>query len=403
MALYEYEGRDQFGQKAKGQVEADTRVTAVTLLRERGIAATEVNEFQQSFLTKEISLNPGIKPRELVVFLRQFAALLEAGVSVVRSVQILQEQSDHKYLKRALTSVKDLVQEGESLSNALKKHPKIFPSMVIHLTRVGEVSGNLDLAMLRLADYFESRYEMRQKVISALTYPMLLGVVAIAVLNVLLYMVVPQFTAMYANSDQPLPTLTQWVLAVSNFSMTYWWFMVTMVFVVITAFYFLRKNESSKYYLDYAILKVPIFGSILQKTLIIEFSRTLSSLFNSSVPILQSMTITQNILNNAVFKKIVNKSMQSVEEGNSMTVPMRGDWPFPPLVLHMILIGEQTGNLDTMLDKVAKFYEAEVEHITDRLRTLLEPILILILSVVVGVIVLAIVLPMFNLYENINL
>ncbi len=403
MATFVYQGRDQAGKKTKGQVEAETKISAVSLLKERGIVPTDITEYRQNVFTKDISFSKGINPRELVMFLRQFSALLEAGISVVKSVQILHDQSQYKPLKQALNTIKDQVQEGESLSNAMSRHSNVFPQMVVHLARVGEVSGNLDQAMIRLADYFEKRYEMRQKVISALTYPILLGVVSIIVLNVLLYMVVPQFTSMYANSDQGLPVLTQAVLSISQFTLDFWWVFLTFIFLVIIAFFLFQKNEYGKYYIDYAILKVPILGTILQKTLIIEFSRTLSSLFTSSVPILQSMTITRNIVNNSVFKKIITESIQAVEEGNSMTEPMKGDWPFPPLVLHMILIGEQTGNLDAMLAKITQFYESEVEHITDRLQTLLEPILILFLSLVVGVIVLSVVLPMFGLYENINL
>ncbi|MGP4080568.1 type II secretion system F family protein [Pseudalkalibacillus sp. R45] len=403
MPSYSYQGRDQYGKKARGQVDAETRVKAVSVLRERGIAATEVVEYKENLFTKELSISTWIKPRDLVIFLRQFAALLDAGISVVQSVQVLEEQAEQKTFKRALISIREQVQEGESLSIAMEKYKKFFPPMIIQLTRVGEVSGNLDEAMLRLADYFEKRYEMRQKVVSALIYPALLGIVAIAVLNVMLYVVVPQFTAMYANSNHELPQLTQIVLAVSEFGNTYWWVNITIICLSIVVFYAFRRNKTSKYYLDYAILKVPIFGSIIQKTLIIEYARTLSSLFTSSVPILHSMSITKNVLNNTVFKKIVDESIDSVEEGKSMTVPMKNSWIFPPLVLHMIAIGEQTGNLDEMLHKIASFYETEVEHITDRLRTLLEPILILILSVVVGVIVLSVVLPMFDLYENINL
>ncbi|WP_221566270.1 type II secretion system F family protein [Alkalihalobacillus sp. TS-13] len=402
MPSYSYQGRDQYGKKARGQVDAETRVNAVSVLRERGIAATEVFEYKENLLTKELSISTRINPRDLVIFLRQFAALLDAGVSVVQSVQVLEEQAEQKTFKRTLISIREQVQEGESLSIAMEKYNRFFPPMVIQLTRVGEVSGNLDEAMLRLADYYEKRYEMRQKVVSALIYPALLGIVAIAVLNVMLYVVVPQFTAMYASSNNELPQLTQIVLAVSEFGNTYWWVNITIISLVVIVFYAFWRNETSKYYLDYAMLKVPILGSILQKTLIIEYARTLSSLFTSSVPILQSMSITKNVLNNTVFKKIVDESIDSVEEGKSMSVPMKNSWVFPPLVLHMIAIGEQTGNLDEMLYKIASFYETEVEHITDRLRTLLEPILILILSVVVGVIVLSVVLPMFDLYENIN-
>ncbi|WLD92249.1 type II secretion system F family protein [Alkalihalobacillus sp. AL-G] len=403
MATFSYIGRDQSGRKTSGQINAETRVNAITVLKEKGIATTEINEYKQNVFTKEITITTALKPRELVIFLRQFAALLEAGVSVVQSVQILQEQSEQKSLTRVLTTIQEQVQQGESLSNAMGTHVKFFPPMVIQLTRVGEVSGNLDEAMSRLADYFEKRYEMRQKVISALTYPALLGMVAIAVLNVMLYIVIPRFTSMYANTGKELPELTQAVIALSEFGNRYWWGTLLAIGIFFIGLLMCLKNDTSRFYIDYAILKVPILGRILQKTLIIEFSRTLSSLFTSSVPILQSMTITQNIINNTVYKRMIGEAFASVEEGNSMTVPMKRHRVFPPLVLHMISIGEQTGNLDVMLMKITTFYEAEVEHITERLQALLEPILILILSVVVGIIVLSVVLPMFDLYQNINL
>lgn len=401
MPRYKYSGRDRSGKKA-GIVTASSKREAVMQLKDRGIRVMECNEIPETLFTKEITIGNPVKLQDFVIYLRQFSTLLKAGVSVVDSTAILGQQTESKALRKALLVVEQDLREGNPLSDAAAKHKKIFTPMFVNMIKAGEAGGNMDDTLERLAVHFEKQHFTKQKIVSALAYPIAVAIIAVAVVIFLLVSVVPTFVEMFQDFGGELPAITQFVLNSSKFMQKYWWLVILLFILVFIGIVLIRNNKKSKYYLDYALLRMPIFGKMLQKAALARMTRTLSSLFASSVPILQAMSIVENIVENEVVAKVVKKSRDALEQGRSLTEPMRKHWVFPPLVSHMIAIGEETGSLDTMLAKVADFYEKEVESATDRLKSLIEPIMIVFLAGIVGTIVTSIMVPMFEIFQHVG-
>lgn len=402
MAQFSYVGRDKSGKKRTGSVLGLSKREAVLKLKEKGIAVTEVQEMKQTLFNKEISLGSPVKSQQFVIFLRQFATLLRAGVSVVDSTSIMAAQTESKALQKVLADVEEELRQGNPLSSALSRHRNVFPPMVINMISAGEAGGSLDDTLDQLATYFEKQHYTKQKIISAMMYPMIVGVVAVFVVIFLLAKVVPTFAAMLEDAGGELPAITRFVLGASEFVQGFWWLLLMFLVLFYLALLIIRKNKLSRYYFDYVILKVPIFGKLLQKSALARMTRTLSSLFSSSVPILQSLSIVEKVVENEVVAKVIRESRSSLETGQRLTEPMKNHWIFPPLVTQMISIGEETGSLDEMLAKVADFYEKEVETGTDRLKALIEPLMIVFLASVVGTIVVSVMVPMFEIYKTIG-
>lgn len=398
MARFKYSGRDRRG-KRQGTLNAASRREAMEKLKEQGIRVIEMKEVPETLMTKDLSFGEPVKLQHFVIYLRQFATLLKAGVTVVDATGILAVQTESKGLKKALLAAEQEMREGNPYSEAVSKHKKIFNSMYINMIKAGEVSGNMDETLERLAEHFEKQHYTRQKIKSALSYPIVIGIIAIAVVIFLLTSVVPTFVTMFNDLGGELPAITKFVLSASNFVTSYWWLLALIVLFLVVSFIYLQKNKTSKYYLDYLFLKIPVFGKMLQKAALARMMRTLSSLFSSSVPILQAMAIVERVVENDVLAKVIHESRDSLEKGKSMTEPMKDHWAFPPLVTQMIIIGEGTGALDTMLNKIAEFYEKEVETATDQLKSLIEPMMIVVLAGLVGTIVLAIMMPMFGMFD----
>lgn len=401
MPRYKYSGRDRKGKKS-GIVTAVSKREAMLQLKESGIRVQDVQEVPETFLTKEITIGNPVKLQDFVIYLRQFATLLKAGVTVVESTAILAKQTESKALKRALIAVEQDLREGLPLSDAALRHKKIFSGMFVNMIKAGEAGGNMDETLERLAVHFEKQHYTKQKIISALAYPITVGIIAIAVVIFLLVSVVPTFVEMFKDFGGELPAITQFVLSSSEFMQQYWWFVIILFLASFMSIVLIRNNKASKYYLDYFLLRMPIFGKILQKAAIARMTRTLSSLFSSSVPILQALSIVESIVENEVMAKVIAKSRDSLEQGKSLTEPMKKHWVFPPLVSQMIAIGEESGSLDAMLGKVADFYEKEVESATDRLKSLIEPLMIVFLASIVGTIVTSIMVPMFEIFQHVG-
>ncbi len=400
MARFKYSGRDRRGKKS-GTINAGSRREAMTKLKEDGIRVIEMTEIPETMMTKDLSFGNPVKLQHFVIYLRQFATLIKAGVTIVDATGILAAQTESKGLKKALIAVEQELREGNPYSEAIAKHKKIFNSMFINMVKAGEASGNIDETLEKLADDFEKQHDTRQKVVSALTYPAVIGLIAIGAVIFLLISVVPTFVNMFSDLGGELPGITKFVLAASEFMQKFWWLMLLFTLVLTFAIMYIKKNRKTKYYFDYFLLKMPVFGGMLQKAALARMMRTLSSLFSSSVPILQAMSIVEKVVENDVISKVIRESRDSLEKGRSMTEPMVNHWAFPPLVTQMISIGEGTGALDAMLSKIAEFYEKEVEQSTDRLKSLIEPIMIVLLAGIVGVIVMSIMMPMFEMFNQI--
>ncbi|PID04121.1 type II secretion system protein F [Sporosarcina sp. P2] len=401
MARFTYEGRDAKAIR-RGTVTATNKRDAAIKLKDQGIRVVNLVEQKETMLTKDITIGSPVKRDQLIMFLRQFSTLLQAGVTIVDAVRILSMQVEQAALRKILTAVQEDLRTGTALSVAFGKHPKVFEPLILNMVAAGEVSGTVDESLDQLAEHFEKAYRTRQKVTSAMAYPVVVGIIAITVVIFLLWFVVPMFVDMFDSIGGQLPWLTRAVMAASEWIANYWYLFILIVSILVVGYIMFRSNPKGKYILDTILLKLPIFGSIAQKSSLAMMTRTLSSMFSSSVPILQALSMTERVVGNEVISKVIGESRVSMERGGSLTEPMLNHWAFPPLIPHMIAIGEETGSLDSMLAKVADFYEKEVEAATDRLKALIEPLMIVFLAAIVGTIVLAIMLPMFSMFEQID-
>ncbi|WP_342543383.1 type II secretion system F family protein [Paenisporosarcina sp. FSL H8-0542] len=401
MARFQYVGRDRKAVR-KGIIQAANQREAIVKLRDDGIRITEIKQMAETALQKDIVIGNPVKREQFIMFLRQFATLMRAGVTIVDSVVILSQQVESKALRRALVEIADDLKSGNSLSDAARKFPRIFEPLVINLLQAGELTGSIDESLDRLATHFEKAYVTRQKVVSAMTYPIIVAVLAVGVVIFLLTSIVPMFVEMFNDFGGELPLITRFVMGASDFVQNYWYILMAIVSILVAGLWLMRRDEKGRYMLDTFLLRMPIFGNILKKAALARMTRTLSSLYSSSVPILTALTMVERVVGNEVIGKVILKSRDGLERGESMTGPMMSHWAFPPLIPHMISIGEQTGALDHMLERVAEFYEKEVDAETDKLKALIEPLMIVLLAGLVGTIVLAILLPMFGLFENVD-
>lgn len=404
MQMYKYVGRTNKGLMKRGTIESTSRNQAILSLREKGISPREVTETKATIFNKNIMLGgSAVKHQHFVIYCRQFATLIRAGISIVEATNILAEQTESKGLKKVLGEVEAEIREGQAFSDVVQKHPKAFPALFINMIRAGEMTGNLDSTLERLATYFEEQHKLKKKVQSTMTYPVVLLVVIIGVVIFLMLSIVPNFTAMFDQFGGELPVITQIVVKMSEFIQNLWWLGLIIVIGAVSVFmFFFKNNRDFHYSVHNALLRLPIFGPVLQKAAIARMTRTLSSLFSSSVPILEALTVVEKVSGNPVIGKVVLEARESLEKGNPLSDPLKASWVFPPLVSQMTAIGEETGSLDYMLEKVADFYEEDVERTVGTLNSLIEPLMIILLATVVGFVVLSIMIPMFSIFTEIQ-
>lgn len=400
MAVYKYVGRTRKGTMKRGTVEAINKTQAIAKLREQGISPREINE-AKGVLNKEITLGNPVKQQDFVVYCRQFATLINAGVSIVDATKILKRQTESKHLSKVLAAIEEDLRSGIAFSDAAEKHPKVFSTLFINMVRSGETAGTMDETLDRLATYSEKQYDLRKKVQSALTYPVILLVVIFAVSIFLMLAIVPNFVEMFSDMGAELPAITRFMLTVSTGLQKFWWLGLLFTVAIVVGFIFLmKKNKRFNYSVNLLLLKIPVFGKLIQKSTMARMSRTLSSLLSSSVPILHALTIVERVTGNPVVGKVILDARDSLEKGNRLSGPLEESWVIPPLVTHMIAIGEETGTLDYMLAKIADFYEADVDNSVDTIKSLIEPAMILIMAGIVGVIVMSILVPMLSMYSG---
>lgn len=401
MVVFKYNGRTAQGALKKGIVDATNKQAAIVKLRAQGINPRELEE-SNSILHKELTLGGKVKNEHFVIYCRQFATLIRAGVSILESTKILSEQTSSKPLKKGLMDVEEDVRSGLSFSNAAAKYPKVFPALFVNMIRAGEATGNLDESLERLAVSYEKQFNLKKKVQSTMAYPIILLVMTVFVAGFLMLTIVPQFVTMFEEMGAELPLITKLVMGLSNSLQSSWYLFLGLILILVIGFNLLyTKNEKFNYSFNVLLLKIPVFGKLLQKSAIARMTRTLASLFSSSVPILQALTIVENVIGNPVVAKVVRESRSSLESGSTLSAPLEKSWIFPPLVTQMTAIGESTGSLDYMLEKIADFYEDDVDRTVDTLKSLIEPLMIVFLAAVVGTIVMAIMVPMFSMYEQI--
>lgn len=402
MPQFEYQVRTGGGKQLKGKLNASDKAAAMEELRKRGLKVFSLVEKNNTVFAKEIYIGNPVKSIHFIIYCRQFATLIRAGITIVDATTILAGQTESKALKGALIQVSSSLLKGIPFSQAVQEHKRIFPSLFVSMVRAGEETGDLEGTLDRLAVFFEKQHSTREKVKSALTYPATVAILALVSTVYLLWAIVPQFITMFDSFDAELPAITKVVLALSNSIQHGWYFWGLGILVLVVAFFVAKRTEQGSYWIDYMKLKVPVFGKLNQKSSIAQFTRTFSSLYASAVPVLQSLTIVEDVAGNKVIGKVIRSAGDSLRQGRSLSEPLEKSWVFPPLVTQMVAIGEETGALGDMLGKVADFYEMDVDNTVDRLKSLLEPILITFLAAVVGVIMAAIMLPMFSLYSSIS-
>lgn len=433
MPVYEYKGLTGGGKTVNGIVDAETVKSARARLRKQGVFATDVRE-----QTERASPRAGRAPRpsptgrpapekaapkaklslstevdlgryfqritidDMATATRQLSTLFSAGIPIVDSLGALADQVENERLKVVLSDVKENVNEGASLAEALRPHRKVFTDLYVNMVAAGEQSGALDAVLSKLADYTEGQVKLRGKLVGALTYPVVMVGLSFFILGFLMTVVVPKFSKLFEDLDATLPLVTRILLGASGVFASYWWLILAGLGLVAWGLRKWAVTEGGRKTLDRGALRLPIFGKLLRMVAVSRFASTLSTLLAAGVPILGAMAIARNVVENSVIAEVIEQARGSVSEGQSIAVPLRRSGEFPPMVTHMIAIGEKTGELEMMLQKVATSYENQVERTVDALTSLLEPILILVMGGMVGFIAVAVLWPMLSLNQMIH-
>jgi type IV pilus assembly protein PilC len=399
MAKFSWEGKIRSGQVQKGEMEAPSEAIVRAQLRRQGIMPSKVKA-----KGKGMDLNikiPGFEPKvstkDLVVFTRQFATMIDAGLPLVQCLDILSSQQENSTFKRILLTVKEDVESGSTFADALGKHPKAFDELFVNLVAAGEVGGILDTILNRLAAYIEKAQKLKKQVKSAMTYPTTVVAIATIVVGVILVFVIPAFEKMFADVGGALPGPTQVVINMSNFVQDY---ILVIIGGIILAVFLCKKfyaTTKGRELVDEWALKMPVFGILIRKVAVAKFTRTLGTMVSSGVPILDGLDIVAKTAGNKTVEKAINRVRQSISEGNTIAEPLTKSGVFPPMVCQMIAVGEQAGSIDTMLNKIADFYDDEVDDAVANLTAMMEPLLMLFLGTIVGGLVIAMYLPIFKL------
>jgi general secretion pathway protein F len=409
MPIYAYTGLTSQGRAVTGVIDADSPKTARVSLRRTGIFPTAVQEeHSQQGTTTHASSSLGsrgfdrISAQELALLTRQFATLIRAGLPLIECLGTLIDQVEQTRLKRVLTHVRQQVREGRTLADALQVHPRVFSGIYVNMVRAGEESGTLEAVLARLADYSESQARLLRTVQSALTYPVIMIVVSLAILVFLLTYVVPQVTRIFTESGRALPLATRILLGCSSFFANYWWSMLLVLAIGALIAVRVTRTPKGRAWYDRTLLRLPGVGRLFQRVNVARFARTLSTLLASGVPILTALSIVTHLLNNSVLRRAVEDARASVQEGESLAAPLRRSGLFPALLTQMVAVGERSGELESMLARAADAYDEEVTVALSRLTTLLEPLTILLMGGVILFIVLAILLPIFDLNQLVH-
>ncbi len=407
LTKFDYQVRDRHGKLVTGQLEADNQATVASKLKSMGYSPLSIDEVKESGLQMEIKI-PGlsdrVKLKDLAIFSRQFATMIASGLSLIRALSILQEQTENKRLAEVIDEVRGEVEAGQSLSASLAEYPKVFPKLYIAMVRAGEAAGMLDQVLMRVAAMYEADVKLRGKIKSAMTYPVIVFFMAVGLSAAMLIFIVPVFEGMFEDLGGELPWLTRILVAMSDFVASAMGAVVLVGVPVGLWFVYkrVRATEKGRYNLDRIKLRLPVFGPLFHKIAVSRFARNLSTLLAAGVPILQALEITADTVNSGPISHAVRDVQNSVREGESINGPLSTHEVFPAMVVQMIAVGEETGNVDGMLTKVADFYDMEIESTTESLTAMMEPLMIGVIGGIVGGMVIALYMPMFAIFEMIE-
>ncbi len=401
MPQFSYRARSSSGAIVESVIEALNQRLAMDKLKSQKFIVMEIKEVKTNALLETLKklnpLKPSVTAKELVLFSRQFSTLVNAGVPIVQGLTILVNQAETPVFKDIITKIREDIEQGISITDAMKKHPEAFTELYVSMIKAGEVGGILDTILERLSGYLEAAEELKGKVKGALVYPGVISCVAGGVTLFLLIFVIPTFKGIFASFGAELPLPTRVLIKISELLRQFWYLVIAIPVGSLTAFNRFRKTEKGLLLTDTIALKIPMVGQLLKKVAIAKFARTLGTLIKSGVPILQALDTVAKTSGNKVIEIAINSAKQSIREGERMAEPLRKTAVFPPMVIQMISIGEETGNLDTMLNKIADFYDQEVDVMVKGLTSMMEPLIMVGMGLVVGAIVIAMFMPMFEL------
>jgi len=401
MPLFEYKGVDASGKNVKGSIESDSSRGARIKLKQKGIFATDVKEKSTASSKQSKNSMPGsggtVKLKSLTMMTRQLSTLVKARIPLDEALGALVDQTDDTKLKAIISQIRDSVNEGKSLAEACKQFPKVFSPIFYSMIRVGEASGNLDLVLNRLAAFIENQYQLRNKVIGALTYPAFMAIAGIGITIFLFAFAVPKITEVFAGSNMTLPTLTVVMITISDIVSTYW---LPLVLGMVGGFFLFQwyvNTTKGREWWDAVSLKMPIFGKVKRMVAISRFARTLSTMIGSGVQLLDAIDIVKDVVDNAVIRKALIQSRESISEGHTIAGPLKASGQFPPILTHMIAIGEKTGELEEMLNVVSDAYDTQVDTAINSMTRLLEPLMIVVMGGVISLVALSIFMPMLQM------
>jgi type IV pilus assembly protein PilC len=402
MATYKYAVRDKAGRIVKGKLEGQSKEAVQSKLTQMGYIILELDQQGGLAALNEITFGTGVKPKDVAIFARQFSTMINAGLSLTKCLSILAAQTESAGLKTVIAQIGKDVEAGQSLSDSLGKHPKVFPPIFVNMVRAGETGGVLDEVLLRVADHFESELALKAKIKSAMTYPVAMGGLVLVVLAAMMIFVVPTFEKMFADMGGKLPMMTQLLVNASNFVASIWGLVALIIVVALVFVMRWWMGGPGKRIWDGAKLNMPVFGSLIRKIALAKFTRTFGTLVSAGVPILSALDIVADTAGNEVVADAVKHARSAIKEGETIAKPLSESKVFPSMLVQMIAVGEETGALDTMLNKIADFYDEEVSTATDGLTSLIEPLMMASLGVIVGGMVIALYLPMFQVITLVN-
>jgi type IV pilus assembly protein PilC len=402
MSTYVFKAMDVAGVKARGEVEADSKQAVADQLKSRGMIVLEIADKHGS-REIELSFVKRVKVQELAVFSRQLATMITSGMSILRALYVLEEQTESKFLKETLIAVRKDVEAGLSLSDAMSRHPKVFSELFVAMARAGEAGGVLESSLLRVADQLEKDASLRRQIRSAMVYPIMVVTFAISIMMALVAFLVPVFLGVFKQFGGELPAITKVSVALSHAVTGYWWALIAGTAVAVVAFIKWKNSKWGRPQWDQFRLRVPMkIGTIVQEVAIARWSRTLASLTAAGVPLLQALEIVGKTGGNVAVENAMGSVIDSVKRGGTISAPLANESIFPMMVTHMVGVGEETGALDAMLDKIADFYEDRVEASVKALTSILEPIMIIVIGGIVGFIVVSMYMPLFTVYNHIE-
>lgn len=397
MPIFKYKANNKEGKPVSGLVEADSEVLAADTIKDKGLDIISLEIDSTSGKSGFSFVIGGVKPKEVVVFSRQFSVLISANVAIVQALKLLIDQTKNLKLKMAISEIADDIDEGSRLSDALQKKPKIFSKFYTSVVRAGESSGKLDEVLNYLADELEKDYDMSSKIKGAMIYPAFVLTMMLGAGAFMMVFVVPKLTAVISESGGELPLATKLLIGASDILANYWWAILIFIVIMVIGYKFANAREESKHYLDIVKLKLPIFGKLMQRIHLVRMTRSLRTLLVGGVNISKSLDIVSDVVDNMVYQDLIRQTKKEIEDGNSIATAFLASREVPQMVSQMMSIGEKTGKLDLILDKITDFYTREINNIIANLMTLMEPLIMVMMGVAVGVMVAAIMLPMYNM------